>query len=139
MSIQRRAADTVVRTLGTTTTRTTSIGQTRRSTPTAGSVSDPRQLARGLQELSGAIDKATAMAASRDDLGGITYRDLTFTAGETKRIAHGLGHAYVDWRWSRPRGGTVDIQEQTPTVAFPADKFLSITSTNACTVNVRVW
>lgn len=85
------------------------------------------------------MDKLAKSASNKYDAGAVIFKDVAFTAGQTVRLQHKLGRAYQDWMWTRPRGGTVDLQEVAATSQYPADMFLSIIATNTVICNIKIW
>lgn len=66
-------------------------------------------------------------------------RGLVFTGGQTRFIAHGLGHAYQGWWCCRAQTNpAVLVEAALPTGTTPA-QFLGITSTNAGTYDIIVF
>jgi len=135
-----RAADTVISVLGTKTTRTVASANVKRLTLTPADAADPTKLARAYQAILDTLTECYRASVLRSDAGATVVHNVTFAAGQTIHIRHELGRAYTDFAITRPRAAAaVDIREVTPTTQFPANIFLSLVSTNAATVNLRVW
>lgn len=100
---------------------------------------DPVVLNRKLTELAAYVDKQAGPGATNPVNTGTIIQNLTFTAGQTQNILHGLGRAPIGWFCVRAQTNPAVLVEVATPSGVDRTTTLSITSSNAGTYDLYVF
>jgi hypothetical protein len=103
------------------------------------SVSDPSTLQRLLVTLQrNLLDPLRSLGTNPQAIGSL-LAGVTFTPGQTRTLAHGLGRAYTGWYCVRAQGNAASLVEAAMPPGVTAALVLPITSANAGTYSIWVF